>query len=413
MNKYLLLTIFFLLPFIGNAYPIDGYKYTGIDRLLYHYRNFTDSTRTKRLKDGAFLMMEDIKLQLLNTEFDIPEPDPEFEKTINRLFYSLEPPYSISVLDFSNPQNPRYASRKDHIGYQPGSVGKLIVAIAFFDQLHEVYGDDWDRIHGLLNTKVVKAGQWAIPNHHTIPFYDVEKDKYWKRHVVATDEFTLYEWLDHMLSISSNAAASIVMRETLLLHLADRYYDCMSQQEAVDMIANTPRAVMTDLTYDLMNCPLWEIGIDENEWRLGGYFTRGAENYVGRKGGSIGTTRGLLKFLVAMEQGKVVNEVISLELKRLMYMTDRRIRYAASGALKNDAVYFKSGSLYSFKEEPGFVKRKYAGNRYNYMNSVAIVEKQDSLQKKYMVVLMSNVLRKNSVNEHYGLAYQIDKIMHQ
>jgi len=45
------------------------------------------------------------------------------------------------------------------------------------------------------------------------------------------------------------------------------------------------------------------------------------------------------------------------------------------------------------------------------MNSVAIVEKQDSSKRKYMVALMSNVLRKNSVGEHYGLATQMDRLI--
>ena len=43
------------------------------------------------------------------------------------------------------------------------------------------------------------------------------------------------------------------------------------------------------------------------------------------------------------------------------------------------------------------------------MNSVAIIEHPDG--KTYMVTLMSNVLRKNSANDHFYLATQIDKIM--
>jgi len=160
-----------------------------------------------------------------------------------------------------------------------------------------------------------------------------------------------------------------------------------------------------------MNCPLRDIGIEEDEWRLGGFFTRGAERYVGRKGGSIGTTKGLMKFMFALDKGEVINERISLELKRLMYLTDRRIRYASAKILDDHAVYFKSGSLYSFYDEPGFVKREYAGNRYNYMNSIAMIERQDSTEKKYLVSLMSNVLRKNSVGEHYALAYRMDELI--
>ncbi len=110
-----------------------------------------------------------------------------------------------------------------------------------------------------------------------------------------------------------------------------------------------------------------------------------------------------------MERGKIVDPESSLEIKRLMYATDRRIRYAASTALTDAAVYFKSGSLYKCKPEEDFKCGKYMGNVDNYMNSVAIVEQPDGTT--YMVTMMSNVLRKNSANDHFALAAQIDKVV--
>ena len=79
-------------------------------------------------------------------------------------------------------------------------------------------------------------------------------------------------------------------------------------------------------------------------------------------------------FLLLLEQGKIVDQFSSREIKRLIYMTQRRIRYASSPALKNAAVYFKSGSLYKCKPDPKFKCGKYRGNVRNLMNSVAIVE---------------------------------------
>ena len=96
-------------------------------------------------------------------------------------------------------------------------------------------------------------------------------------------------------------------------------------------------------------------------------------------------------------------------MKRLMYMTDRRIRYAASPALTDAAVYFKSGSLYKCQQEEGFKCGKYMGNVYNYMNSVSIVEQPDG--RVYLVCLMSNVLKKNSASDHFTLASRIDKLI--
>jgi len=116
-----------------------------------------------------------------------------------------------------------------------------------------------------------------------------------------------------------------------------------------------------------------------------------------------------MKYLVALESGKLVDEKSSLEIKRLMYMTDRRIRYAQSPSLKDAAVYFKSGSLYKCKPEENFVCKKYMGNVENYMNSVAIVEHPDGTT--YLVTLMSNVLRKNSGTDHMYLANQVDNVI--
>ncbi len=115
-----------------------------------------------------------------------------------------------------------------------------------------------------------------------------------------------------------------------------------------------------------------------------------------------------MKYLVAMERGQVVDSASSLEIKRMLYMTDRRIRYAAAPQLATAAVYFKSGSLYSCKQEEGYQCGKYIGNVNNYMNSVAIVEHTDGTT--YLVVLMSNVLKKNSASDHAALASSIDRI---
>ena len=101
----------------------------------------------------------------------------------------------------------------------------------------------------------------------------------------------------------------------------------------------------------------------------------------------------------------------SLELKRLLYMTARRIRYASAPRLADAAVYFKSGSLYRCQPEEGFDCGRYRGNVFNYMNSVAIVEKPSG--EVYLVALMSNVLRVNSAVEHQTLATFLDRIIIQ
>jgi hypothetical protein len=114
-----------------------------------------------------------------------------------------------------------------------------------------------------------------------------------------------------------------------------------------------------------------------------------------------------------MEQGKLVDAWSSLEIKRLLYLTDRRIRYASSPALSDSAVYFKSGSLYSCKPEAGFVCEKYHGNVKNYMNSLAVVESTGGKRLHYLSVVLSNVLRKNSAVEHETLATRIHHLIEE
>ena len=104
----------------------------------------------------------------------------------------------------------------------------------------------------------------------------------------------------------------------------------------------------------------------------------------------------------------------SLEMKRYLYMTKKRYRYVYAPELSEAAVYFKSGSLYKCAPEEGFRCGKYRGNVQNLMNSVAIVEapaKDGPGQRRYIVALMSNVLRKNSAWDHSRLGAAIDEVV--
>ena len=76
--------------------------------------------------------------------------------------------------------------------------------------------------------------------------------------------------------------------------------------------------------------------------------------------------------------------------------------------------YVKSGSLYACRPEPGFTCRRYHGNKLNLMSSAVIVETPDaSTPLHYMVVLNSNVLKRNSALEHQDLATRIHQLIRQ
>ncbi|MDR6300853.1 serine hydrolase [Mesonia maritima] len=405
----LFISLFLFAFTTANYYPIDGYSSTGISRLLRLERIANDSTKTLDLPKGAQLPLNCIELNLTKIK---EKPVEEFlteDKAFAEKLAKVIPGgnYSATILDMTDLENIKYAGFKENLGYQPGSVGKLTVITALFTQLRNICPESWEARKALLRNKRVKAGNWALYDHHTIPDYDIEKDRLVKRKVKADDVFSLYEWADHVMSVSNNGAASVVWREAMLMAAFKDQYEYITQEEADAYFQETPRKELTKLANDLVNDPLQKLNISRDEWRLGSFFTSGANKYVGDIGGSIGTPLGLMKYLVQLEQGKVVDQESSLEIKRLMYMTDRRIRYAYSPRLRDAAVYFKSGSLYSCDRSNGKTCGEYAGNVYNYMNSVAIVEHPNGA--KYMVCLMTNVLRKNSAYDHMILASDIDK----
>lgn len=411
--RIVILIIIFSCLLVTDAptYPIDGYGSTNIRRLDYLEMVVDSVIKGPMPIPGAMLKSYEIQLWLDDERGEklasIPEPDPQLQKAINSLFPRLNENYSISLLDITEGKPVRYASRKETAGYQPGSVGKLAVLLGFFTELAKVYPNSFKDRQELLCTKEVRAGQWALYDSHTVPIFNTRTESLHKRQVQASDVFLLYEWLDFMLSVSNNGAATVCWREAILMRVFGNKYPNLTEKEANEFFKHTPKDSLSDLAISVVNDPLRDMGITKDEWRLGTLFTRGGGSYIPPKGGSIGTTQGLMKFLIMLERGKAVDEASSLEMKKLMYMTDRRIRYGASPALREAAVYFKSGSLYKCNGAPGC--GKYRGNVYNYMNSVAIVEHPDCTT--YIVVLMSNVRNKNSASDHMALASSIDKIV--
>ena len=225
------------------------------------------------------------------------------------------------------------------------------------------------------------------------------------------DQGSLWEYLDWTLSISSNAAASMVMKNAMLLRHFQKNYP-VSDDESNRFFKETSRETLRDLYERTFLVPFTRNGLDLGFFRQGSFFTRYGKQRVPTGYNSYGTARELMRFVLLMEQGKLVDVFSSREIKRLLYMTERRIRYASAPTLHDSAVYFKSGSLYSCREEEGFTCKPYAGNRKNYMNSVAIVESPaGDYQLHYSSTLVSNVLRRNSAVEHQTMATRIHRLI--
>ena len=155
------------------------------------------------------------------------------------------------------------------------------------------------------------------------------------------------------------------------------------------------------------------VGLNPNELHQGSFFTRAGKRAVPSRG-SYANVQQLLKLLFIMEQGELVDAFSSREIKRLLYSSQARIRYASSPTLDESAVYHKSGSLYRCRPQAGYQCRKYEGNLLNQLSSIVIVESPAYKPRlRYMIAVSSNVLRQNSDAAHRRLAAKVHRLMQE
>lgn len=392
----------------AHAYPLDGADQTGIER-LYGYQ--TRPGHPSRLPPGARLGLDQIQLRLLDhRDLTIPTPDPEFTAQITRLLGEHVDDYSVAVLDLSDPDHPVYGEINPRVHRTPGSVGKIVVALALFQALADAHPDDLEARRRVLREAQVTADDYIHHDDHKVPFWVPGQQRLRWRPLAVGDTANLWTYLDWMLSASSNAAATTVIQQAMLLAQFGARYP-LSPGEAEQFLTRTPRAQLSALLERTLQTPVTGNGLDLADLRQGSFFTAGGKRRAPGTNSTC-TTRELVRYLLRLEQGRLVDAFSSLEIKRLLYMTERRIRYAASPALNNAAVYFKSGSYYRCVPEAGFVCGKYRGNAQNLMNSVAIVEWPAGQPKLfYLVAITSNVLRKNSAVEHQTLATRLQRLI--
>jgi hypothetical protein len=402
-----------VLSVAANAYPLDAFPDTGIRRLeglrLANEGKVADVKQPR----GALQPLTAVDLRLAGATFDLPPVDPEFNRQLAGMLSGNLDGYGLAVLDLSDPSRPRYAEHNGTYRQNVGSVGKVVVALALFQALADVYPKDPDARQRLLKTTTVTADGFSQYDHHTVRMFNVETKSLVRRAIQVGDRATLWEFVDWMMSPSSNSAAGMVMREAMLLRQYGTAYP-VPEAEIKRFFAQTPKGELTALYEKTFFEPLTRNGLDVAQLRQGSFFTATGKKNVPGGGDSYGTARELMRYLLLMEEGRLVDPWSSREIKRLMYVTERRIRYASAPALAEAAVYFKSGSLYECAKEPGFTCGQYMGNVKNYMNSIAIVEYPAGDRKLfYMVTLISNVLRKNSAAEHQALAGRLHQLIGQ
>lgn len=393
------------------AYPLDGYEETGIRRVE-GARLANEGLAIGGFQPaGATLTTEQVDLRLLKRNISLPPTDSALTAQISALLGENADRYGFAVLDLTNPDHLRYAEHRGDDRQNVGSVGKLLVALGLFQALADTWPDDLEHRKAVLRDTIITADDFAHSDHHNVRFFDVETRFLTRRKIADGDQGSLWEYLDWMLSASSNSAASMVMRDAMLLRHFGRNYP-VPEEQIQSFFSTTPPGELTRLFQRTFWEPVTRNGMSSEQIRQGSFFTHQGKANVNGGGNSYATARSLMELMLKVEEGVLVDEWSSRQLKRLLYMTEQRIRYASSPELNEAAVYFKSGSLYKCKQEEGFKCSAYRGNVINYMNSVAIVEQEiDGVKLQYMVIVMSNILRQNSAEVHQRLGTEIHKLI--
>jgi len=315
-SRILLLIVLSVVNLAVWAYPIDGYDYSGIRRVLYTYRIQIGEIERTPQPQGATLPLEMVEPRLVGRDeppmsFD---PDPALSRQIRDVLGDQD--YAVALLDLSDPDAPVYAEMNGDVRRNVGSVGKLVVGLAWFQALADLYPDDVAARERLLRDTVITGDEFVISDHHQVIFFDPDTNQRSFRTVEVGDQGTLWDWLDWMLSASNNAAASTVQKQAMLLKHFGRDYPPTPEQES-QFFADTTHASRGEMFLDLMNSAVTRNGLDNDLLRQGSFFTRTGKQKVGGTS-SYGNVRELVRLLYLMERGELVDEWSSRELKRLL-----------------------------------------------------------------------------------------------
>jgi hypothetical protein len=414
LHKYLLTPLSLVL--LGwccatPGYPLYNSEDRGILRLQQARLAHEGIIPGRQKVSGELLPLEAVDLRLLQErQLELPQSDPGFTAALRSLLGTDTGGVSLAIVDLSVPGSPRYAGYRDTLTFPPGSIGKLVVAAALFQALADAWPDSMEKRLAVLRDTRVEASELVIGDEHKVRLWDPESRILSRRPLQPGDSASLWNWLDWMLSASSNAAASVCLQQTLLLAHFGRQYP-VTETEARRFMQETPEQELSRLLQNTLQGTLQRSGIDTTRFRQGSFFTRAGKAQV-PGGGSLANNRELLNFLLKLEQGRIVDEFSSRELKRLLYVTEQRTRYAASPAMYEAAVYYKSGSLYSCTAEHKGACQPFRGDRINIMNSVAIVESPaDAPRYHYLVSLHTNRLRQDAARLHWALATRLHELI--
>ena len=409
-KKINLLVAFFVIFFFQEpllfSYPLDGTPNTDITRLEGYLLSLKTPSGQRYTQPGQQLSIEDITLSLDGQNLSIPSADRALSAQLKGLLPHSSSGYGVSIFDFSDPTSPTYMSVSDGRTFIPASTGKVLVGVTLFHALKKYVAHDVATREEVLRNTQITADSFIVSDSHVVPFWNSSERRLNFRPVQEGDVSNLWTFLDWMMSASSNAAASTLMKHVLLMHeFKESYPPTLEQERAYFQRTSASKraSLITRLTREAISSN----GLNPGKLVQSSLFTKGGKKEIPSRG-STASPREFVKLFLKMEQGRLIDRFSSLELKRLLYNTQRRTRYAASAALNSSAVYHKSGSLFKCRPESGFVCDDYMGNVRNLLSGITLVEYPAGDPKlRYIVAVTSNILKIHSPTLHSELARRI------
>ena len=160
-----------------GAYPIDGYGYTGIARLDFYDLAQQGVVSGRQLSPGAKLTLDQIRIRGADIDLDTATADPAISKSIRGYLGKQASRYGVALVDLSDPDQPLYAGYNDDYKANVGSVGKILVALALYQQLANRFPDDIAAREELLKTKKISANSFIERDSHKVPIWQVAERK--------------------------------------------------------------------------------------------------------------------------------------------------------------------------------------------------------------------------------------------
>ena len=234
----------------------------------------------RQLSEGAKLPLQQIRIRGADIDIETATPDAAMNKAVKGFLGNQASKYGVALVDLSDPDNPTYAGFNDDYQANVGSVGKILVTLALYQELANRFPNDIDARVEFLKTKQITADRFIEHDSHKVPIWNVADRKLQHRPIRLGDSASIWEYMDWTLSASSNAAAAMVMREVLLMRHFGAEYP-VSDDASADFLKKASASELRELMLGSLGEVVESNGMDTEKLRQGSFFTRYGKNKVG------------------------------------------------------------------------------------------------------------------------------------